>query len=169
MNFYFEAARTLDRLDAKQGSVKSVLASLSEKDRKRTSALVIETLKYKQILLDVIYKAKIMNEERKKITSLNLALVLVHDLLLSSGGIQASDGPIKQAILRHKTRLRGEFQKIKIKAGVKSNSELVRAGDQKAGQIPRYVRVNTTLCTLDEAIQSYITRGFGFSDPFESR
>lgn len=48
MNFYFEAAKTLDRLDAKQGSIKGVLASLPEKDRKRTSALVIETLKCKK-------------------------------------------------------------------------------------------------------------------------
>jgi hypothetical protein len=45
MNFYFDAAKTLDRLDAKQGSIKGVLATLPEKDRKRTAALVIETLK----------------------------------------------------------------------------------------------------------------------------
>lgn len=45
MNFYFEAAKTLDRLDAKEGSIKGVLATLPEKTRKRTAALVIETLK----------------------------------------------------------------------------------------------------------------------------
>ena len=44
-SFYFEAAKTLDRLDAKEGSIKGVLATLPEKDRKRTAALVIETLK----------------------------------------------------------------------------------------------------------------------------
>ena len=45
MNFYFEAAKVLDRLDARQGSIKGLLSTVSEKDRKRTSALVIETLK----------------------------------------------------------------------------------------------------------------------------
>jgi putative methyltransferase len=45
MNFYFEAAKTLDRLDAKEGSIKGVIATLPETDRKRTAALVIETLK----------------------------------------------------------------------------------------------------------------------------
>lgn len=45
MNFYFEAAKTLDKLDAKQGSIKGVISSLPEKDRKRSAALVIETLK----------------------------------------------------------------------------------------------------------------------------
>lgn len=47
MNFYFEAASVLDRLDAKQGSIKGVIATLPEKDRKRTAAVVIETLKCK--------------------------------------------------------------------------------------------------------------------------
>lgn len=132
MNFYFEAARTLDRLEAKQGSVKGVLATLPEKDRKRTAALVIETLKYKAVLIDVINAANLMKEERRKITSLNLALVLVHDVLLS-GGIQAGDGPIKQAILRHRTRLHGELQKIKIRRGIASNSDLAQNGDQRGG------------------------------------
>lgn len=45
MNFYFEAAKILDRLDKKHGSIKGVLSSVPEKERKRTSALVIETLK----------------------------------------------------------------------------------------------------------------------------
>lgn len=45
MNFYFDAAAALDKLDAKQGSVKGVIGTLPEKDRKRTTALIIETLK----------------------------------------------------------------------------------------------------------------------------
>lgn len=45
MNFYFEAAKALDRLDAKKGSIKGIIGLLPEKDRKRTAALVIETLK----------------------------------------------------------------------------------------------------------------------------
>ncbi|PSR88994.1 hypothetical protein PHLCEN_2v4956 [Hermanssonia centrifuga] len=130
MNFYFEAAKVLDRLDAKQGSIKGVIATVPEKDRRRTAALVIETLKYKTVLCDVITAANLLKEERK-ITSLNLALVLVHDLLLVNG-IQTSEGPIKQAVLRHKTRLRSEFQKIKIKRGVKSTTDLARTGDDRA-------------------------------------
>lgn len=87
----------------------------------------------KSVLLDVIVAAKLLKEE-KKITSRALALVLVHDLLLS-GGIQAGDGPIKQAILRHKTRLNGELQKIKIKRGAKSNSDLAQTSDPRAGTV----------------------------------
>ncbi|KAJ7220068.1 S-adenosyl-L-methionine-dependent methyltransferase [Mycena pura] len=158
MNFYFEAAKTLDRLDAKESSIKGILATLPEKDIKRTAALVIETLKFKSVLLDIIKEAQLMKEERKKLTSLNLALVLVHDVLLA-GGIQAGDGPIKQAVLRHKTRLHGELQKLKAKRGVRSNTELV-SGNPHAEQIPRYVRVNTTMWSLEDAIEYLISQGY---------
>ncbi|KAL6302473.1 S-adenosyl-L-methionine-dependent methyltransferase [Sparassis latifolia] len=166
MNFYFDAATVLDKLDAKQGSIKGVIATLPEKDRKRTTALIIETLKYKAVLSDAIDAARLLKEEHK-ITSKNFALVLVHDLLLS-GGIQAGDGPVKQAVLRHKTRLRSEFQRIKIKRGVKSTTELAQTDDSRALLIPRYVRVNTARWTTKEAIKTFISRGFVLSGPFDS-
>jgi hypothetical protein len=87
----------------------------------------------KSVLQDVITQSKLLKEERK-ISSTNLALVLVHDLLLSNG-IQAGDGQIKQAVLRHKTRLHSEFQRIKIRKGAKSNSELAQTGDARAGML----------------------------------
>lgn len=85
----------------------------------------------KSVLVEVIEKINLIKEERK-LSSLNLALVLVHDLLLAKG-IQAGDGPIKQAVLRHKTRLHGEFQKVKIKRGASSNADLADNGDERAG------------------------------------
>jgi putative methyltransferase len=72
-------------------------------------------------------------KQEKKITSHSLALVLVHDLLLA-GGIQAGDGPVKQALLRHKTRLRGEWQRLKIKRGAKTDGEMAVADDVRAGR-----------------------------------
>lgn len=51
MNFYFEAAKVLDKLDEKRSSIKAVLSSVPEKDRKRTTALVIESLKCTSTLL----------------------------------------------------------------------------------------------------------------------
>lgn len=169
MNFYFEASKLLDRLDSKQGSVKSVLSSLPEKDRKRTGALLIETLKCehtvpqdshvlitsadRSALTEIIHASGLLIVERKKLTSLNLTLLLVHDLLLSNG-IQAGDGPVKQAILRHKTRLHAEFGKLKIKRGVKANSELAASKDVDGAHKPVQTvnvflisnRRNTSIC-----------------------
>lgn len=85
----------------------------------------------KPVLLDVITAAGLMKAEKQKLSSLNLALLLVHDVLLSKG-IQAGDGPIKQAVLRHKTRLNAEFTKVKIKKGVQSNAELAQSSDVRA-------------------------------------
>ncbi|KAF8742652.1 hypothetical protein AX14_002887 [Amanita brunnescens Koide BX004] len=163
MNFYFEAAKILDRLDAKEGSIKGLIATQPEKDRKRAAALVIETLKYKAALKDIITASGFLKQERK-IKSPNLALVLVHDLLLAPGGIQAGDGPIKQAVLRHKTRLHGELQKLKIKRGAKSNSELALSADDRAALVPRYARVNTIFWTSEEAIQCYLSKGYSLAE-----
>lgn len=139
----------------------------------------------KVVLNEVINASKLMTEERK-LSSRNLALILCHDILLSKGGIQAGDGPLKQAILRHKTRLNSEFIRIKIRRGARSNEELAQIGDARAGkycpirsthiffipspaQIPRYVRVNTTMWTTEAAIKHYESKGFILSGPFESR
>lgn len=86
----------------------------------------------KSVLSDIIDAAELLKHERQKITSLNLALLLVHDLLFAKG-IQAGDGPIKQAVLRHKTRLHAELTKIKIRRGAKSVTELAQGGDVRAG------------------------------------
>ncbi|KAF5342347.1 hypothetical protein D9611_001609 [Ephemerocybe angulata] len=166
MNFYFDASKILDRLDAKQGSIKGLIATLPEKNRKRSAALIIETLKYKPVLLEVIASSGLMKQERK-LTSQSLVLVLVHDLLLARG-IQSGDGPIKQAILRHKTRLHGEFQKLKIKRGAASTSELAQTADERSAAIPRYVRVNTAMWTTPQAIEYLTSRGFTLTDSYTS-
>lgn len=91
---------------------------------------------------EVLDVTRLLKEE-KKITSRNLALVLLHDLLLAKG-IQASEGAIKQAVLRHKTRLHSEFTRIKIKRGAKTNTELAANGDERAGTfLRRYMFTNT--------------------------
>ena len=115
------------------------------------------------MLLDVIKASPLLSQEKRIITSQSLALLLVHDLLLGRG-IEASDGPIKQAILRHKTRLQSEFIKIKVRRGIKNNSQLAQADDPRASKIPRYVRVNTLLWTTLEAIESFKSRGFVFGE-----
>lgn len=93
----------------------------------------------KPVLKEVISNSNLLKEE-KKLKSENLVLVLVHDLLLANG-IQAGDGPVKQAILRHKTRLHSELSRAKIKRGVKSNNQLGQPCDGRAGEIEPYYRV----------------------------
>jgi 25S rRNA (cytosine2278-C5)-methyltransferase len=88
----------------------------------------------KHALSDIIRSSSLLDQERKHISSRHLAMLLVHDLLLARGGIQASDGPTKQAIMRHKTRLQAELVKLKVKRGVKSNHELISESDSRASR-----------------------------------
>jgi putative methyltransferase len=88
----------------------------------------------------LINASTILRDERK-LSSFNLVLVLVHDLLLRDG-IQAADGPIKQAVIRHKTRLNGELVKIKIKRGARSIMELAQPEDARAGLFGSLIKLS---------------------------
>ncbi|QRV75108.1 SAM-dependent methyltransferase [Ceratobasidium sp. AG-Ba] len=101
-----------------------------------------------------------MRDERRHLPSHNFAALLVHDLLFNRGGIQAADGPIKQAIYRHKTRLQAELAKTKIRRGAQSNQDLEQPSDPRAAKIPRYLRVNQNMWSIEEAVEYYSAREY---------
>ncbi|KAF8753515.1 Splicing factor 1 helix-hairpin domain [Rhizoctonia solani] len=156
MNFYKEAASKLDLIESKKASIKGCLSLAAPKDRKRMGALII----VKGTITTLIEATPMMRDERRHLFSKNFAAVLVHDLLFSSGGIQAGDGPIKQAVNRHKTRLQAELTKLKIRRGVKSNQELAQPDDPRSANIPRYLRVNRNIWTTEQAIEFYSSKGY---------
>ncbi|KAG8813089.1 hypothetical protein FRC18_002675 [Serendipita sp. 400] len=168
MNFYKSCADILQRLSDKKGSIKSLVGSLPEKDRKRAAALVIETLKYQPLLLSVIEASGILRDEKKLLRDRNLVLVLVHDLLLSKGGIQMGDGPVKQAVLKHKTRLNAEFVKEKVKHGVSRTEDLAKSSvpndtdESQGGNLRRWVRINTLRTTEKEVMGILSSQGFKY-------
>ncbi|KAG8934770.1 hypothetical protein FRC01_000451 [Tulasnella sp. 417] len=110
-------------------------------------------------LNDVLHVTSLLSAEKRYLKTPSLALVLVHDLLLARGGIQAKDGPLKQAVLRHKTRLQAEWVKIKIKRGVKNDAEMAQE-DERQAQIPRYVRVNINKWSLSDAVSHFRAQGY---------
>lgn len=110
--------------------------------------------------MSIIDATPIMRDERRHLPSRNFAAVLVHDLLFNSGGIQAGDGPIKQAINRHKTRLQAELIKLKVRKGVQANDELAQPEDPRASNIPRYLRVNRNIWTTHDASRYYSSKGY---------
>ncbi|KAK9240023.1 S-adenosyl-L-methionine-dependent methyltransferase [Lipomyces kononenkoae] len=121
-----------------QSAIQKSLASLKS-DPKRVYALLRSTIRYKDILDDVLKQAELLRYEK---ISYSIAIVLVHDLLISKTGITAGKGPLKDAILRHKTRLKGEFVKIKIKRGIRDLSEFNASGNDRT---IRWIRVNKIL------------------------
>ncbi|KAF9158231.1 hypothetical protein DFQ26_007856 [Actinomortierella ambigua] len=159
MNFYKQAADILDQLGKKEGSIKGLtLGNAKVTDKKRMYALICETLKHNTVLSVVLQESKLLTLEKK--LSRSLALLLLHDLLMQSRGIQATDSwPIKQAVMKHKTRLKAEFVKAKIKLGVRSDG-LVNGEEEIV--MPRYVRVNLLKMTLQQVIDAFVADGWTF-------
>ncbi|KAG0048140.1 hypothetical protein BGZ83_006856 [Gryganskiella cystojenkinii] len=159
MNFYKQAADILDRLGKKEGSIKGLtLGNADVTDKKRMYAVICETLKHNTTLSLVLQESKLLTLEKKLTRS--LALLLLHDLLLQSRGIQASDAwPMKQAVMRHKARLKAEFVKAKIKVGAKKDG-LIEGEEELL--LPRYVRVNLLKSTPQKVIQQFITDGWTY-------
>jgi 25S rRNA (cytosine2278-C5)-methyltransferase len=97
-----------------------------------------------------------------------LALLLVHDQLLSKNGIAApATHALKAAVLRHKTRLNGEFVKARLKHGyhslealkeaVNSSSQTTEDGDGEGATVSnhvRWMRVNTLRRSREDVFQS---------------
>ncbi|WRT68385.1 uncharacterized protein IL334_005361 [Kwoniella shivajii] len=160
MNFYKSAALALDHLDKNQGSVKGSLAASGIKstpgEGKRILALVIETLKYKPVLLQLLTTVPLLSLEKltfpRKVprsapSSQSLLLVLLHDLLFSTKNkIEASDlWPPKPAVLKHQARLKAELVKIQIKLGKSRKEDLARSNNPSGDspiEIIRYIRYN---------------------------
>jgi putative methyltransferase len=90
----------------------------------------------------------------------------VHDHLLAKNGIAANaNHPLRQAVERHKTRLKGEFVKARVRRGCASIADLKAAvlREKQAAQgggipstavYPRWVRINNVRTTMEEQLQS---------------
>ena len=173
MSLYYESAALIKTLDGSQDtSLKSLLFSKAKpgSDAPRKSnpaqlyALITEAWKWSSLLTEVIERARLLAQE-KKLTP-QLALVLVHDLLLAKKGIAAPENHVlRQAVERHQTRIRAEFTKARVRAGCASVEELKGRLDRPNTEAeaaiesiqnanrkwphPRWLRINTLRAPQD--------------------
>ncbi|KAL4900903.1 hypothetical protein BDW74DRAFT_170474 [Aspergillus multicolor] len=178
MSLYYDAVSILTVPSSTGGSFKSRL--YNNRNLKATPAqiyaLIIEASKWDILLKEVIDQAGILKLEPRVITypiilipeqlTPLLALLLVHDHLLAKSGIAApASHPLRQAIERHKIRLKGEFAKARVRrtcATIPALKEAVRkekltllgAKGSAAAIYPRWVRVNNVRTTMDAQLDS---------------
>ncbi|KAL8643420.1 MAG: hypothetical protein Q9226_008389 [Calogaya cf. arnoldii] len=183
MSLYYDAARFLAPSESQSGSLKSRVFGTKDLKAgpKQVYAVGTETSKWSPILAEVIEKSQLLQHERKLTPS--LALLLVHDLLVSKSGIAApATHPLRLAVTRHKARLSAELTKIRIRRGFGSVDELrnhvtkVDVGQtegkvpdtalSKQWQHPRWVRINTLRSTLEGQLQTTFA-GFEIVDSLE--
>ncbi|KAL8836935.1 MAG: hypothetical protein Q9170_002735 [Blastenia crenularia] len=175
MSLYYDAASFLVLAQDRSGSLKSrVFGSQSLRaSPKQVYALVIETSRWSPVLSEVIDRSQLLQLERK--LSPSLALLLVHDLLLSKSRIAApASHPLRVAVAKHKARLSAELTKIRIKKGFSSIEELrahlahverSQGADNLSGGTepartntewphPRWARINTLKTSLRDQLET---------------
>lgn len=174
MSLYHEAAGILSSSN-EGGSLKSRI--YGKKDLKsppaQLYALVFETCKWSLVLKEVIEASEILKSERKvtfhvpsphlskgfktltvvQLTPV-LSLLLVHDFLISKGGIvlPATHG-LRASVERHKARLNSEFTRARLRRKLPS-VEALRAhveAEARTGPVhPRWIRINTLRTSVSD-------------------
>lgn len=152
-NLYEDAAAVMNEVGKKgtSGGLRSIIYNNTkcQSDPRQMYALVSSTLKYKELLAAIVKASGLLKMERKWFSkNPNLALVMAHDLVLSkSGRLTAKKSQAKDAILRHKTRLKAELVKYKVKHKIQDVSVLVTEKDETP---VRWVRINEILADVKE-------------------
>ncbi|KAF3012154.1 hypothetical protein E8E14_004073 [Neopestalotiopsis sp. 37M] len=146
MSLYHETADILSIPADAGGNLKSRV--FGKKDHKsppqQIYALAAETCKWSAVL--------------KELTPI-LSLLLVHDLLLSKGGVAlpASHG-LRLCVERHKTRLSAELTRVRLRRKAASvdalRVQVETAYAEASPRYPRWIRVNALKTTLDHQLNT---------------
>lgn len=159
MALYLKAAEIMEKVEGKQGALKTLVYDSQFKNIKQLFALVCETQKFSSVLQEIIESTKLLRHTKLKMP---LAKVLVYDLLIGQG--LKCGGSWKAMMMKHRSRLQAELARMKVKQKVSRNEDLLPcsvkhpAGDQ----LPRYVRVNTLKTTVEDVVDYLKRDGFSY-------
>lgn len=125
-----------------------------------------ETLKNREIIDEISQKTNIRKYE-KCLSDIYLCRIILYDYLFGRG---LAKGKFKDAVLKHKTALKSELARIKVKKNVSSNKELLNSGDKNTN-LPKYIRVNTLKSNCEEVVKHFQRDGYKYifqqSDNYE--
>ncbi|KAI9797348.1 MAG: hypothetical protein M1833_005528 [Piccolia ochrophora] len=125
MSLYWEAASLLESLSQNHGSLKSQIFKDPnlKSSPKQVFALISEATRWSEVLSEIIERSTLLDDEKK--LNPTLAVLLVHDLLLSKRGIAAkATHPLRLAVERHSARLNAEFTRARVRRGCGSLQSL---------------------------------------------
>ncbi|EGG18352.1 NOL1/NOP2/Sun family protein [Cavenderia fasciculata] len=173
-DYYIQASNIIEKLLQKKGSIKGLAfansSSSNDSKNKTAYALVCETLKYKDIIDELI--TTIPNIKKEKNLKYGIMLVMIYDLLFSTAKDIRGGGFAKKIVIGYKTQLNSSLARLKIKKQVSSNTGLLPESIRNPLVLPRYVRINTlakkTQQTdeqfIQQIIQKFKDRGFILKD-----
>lgn len=158
MSLYNEAASVLTQFLNKQGGLKTLAFNEKVANKKGVYALVVETLKFKEVLDEIVDFALKKTIKEEKLPR-NLILIMVYDLLIGNGNIQGG-GRVKKQVLAHQNALKTQLARVCIKKGVSSVKDL--KGESKQDDFPRYARVNAALSSVEQIREQLNGSAFTF-------
>ncbi|KAG2301299.1 hypothetical protein Bca52824_029950 [Brassica carinata] len=150
-----EAAKVLHtvlRGDAERravASIKSLVFGPSVRNKRGTFALVCETLKYLNVIKDVLEIANVLNSKWKRQEP--LVYIICYDILF--GKETPSIGDAEKFLVRRKDALLSGLATLLVRKKVKTVEELLDVSQLNGHIKPRYVRVNTLKMDVDSAMQ----------------
>ncbi|KAJ7522083.1 hypothetical protein O6H91_19G082600 [Diphasiastrum complanatum] len=133
-----------------QGTIRSLVYKPSVVAKRATLALTCGTLKYLQVLKEVLASTDLITNKRK--VQAELVYVLTYDVLFGQEVLPIGDA--EKLVLSRKHALRAALARLLVKKNVASADKLlpseVEVSDYAA---PRYVRVNTLKIGVNDAFE----------------
>lgn len=150
---YYEAARIVESVRAGKSRLKTLCFSSSHKNKKALFALATTALKEYTLLQKTLTDSQIFVKEKRQMKE-SLAILFISDVVNDR---KPNCSPrLWEIIEKNKTRLKGEYVKIKIRHPELFSSS---SSDQDIDNLddlwtPKYARINTLTTSLDECLSS---------------
>ena len=151
MQDYQDAARALQQVISGASGMKSAVFGCGARNVKRAYALVCETSRNINVLRRIIRTVPAVSA-RLGHGEPALLLILTYELLLGRGNI-CGGGQLKRVLMEYEADLRSAAAKLGVvKRAAKEAGTRGGSGSAAAATLPRYVRVNTLQCSVEDAI-----------------
>ncbi|XP_062309733.1 probable 28S rRNA (cytosine-C(5))-methyltransferase [Osmerus eperlanus] len=159
MALYKNASEILEKVERKKGTVKTLVYDSKFQNIKQLFALVCETQKFSSVIQEIIDSTQLLKKTKLK---MNLAKVLVYDLLIGQG--LKCGGGWKVVLMKHRSALHAALARMKIKKKVSRNQDLLPIAVQnpEGDELPRYVRVNTLKTKVEDVVDYFKRDGFSY-------
>ncbi|KAL6057706.1 putative 28S rRNA (cytosine-C(5))-methyltransferase [Balamuthia mandrillaris] len=153
---YADAAFVLGKLARGEGSLRNLAFSDKVSQKKAVYALVVETLKYMEIIHKLLLSAKFFQENKALKRQSALIAIMVFDLILGKGKIQGG-GNLKKMLLKYKSALVAALVRLKVRSKAKTNEDLLpeHIRQSQSLSLPRYARVNLLKTNVASVLQHF--------------
>jgi len=149
---YSTAGKCIDKVIARKGTPKSIVFGVKGlKQTKIVYKLVVESLKFRTILEDLLKKTRIQQAE--KWLGNGRMLCLAYDFLIGDG---IKNKKYEKCFNKYKSQLTNGFTLLKVKHKAKTAADLLPEEVRTA--MPKFARVNELVTTLEHVSAELATK-----------